>query len=148
MARTILILNGPNLNLLGQREPDLYGRTTLADIEAMCREEAARLGVQVDCRQSNSEGELVSWIQQVPGRFAGMILNAGAYSHTSIALLDALRAVSEPLIEVHLSNIYRREIFRHHSYVSLAAKGIICGFGARGYLMALGALVAMLDDAH
>ena len=148
MAHKILILNGPNLNLLGQREPDIYGRTTLADIEATCREEAARLGVEVDCRQSNSEGELVSWVQQVAGRFAGVILNAGAYSHTSIALLDAARSLNEPLIEVHLSNIYQRETFRQHSYVSLAAKGIICGFGSRGYLMALGALVAMLEDAH
>jgi 3-dehydroquinate dehydratase-2 len=148
MAETILILNGPNLNLLGQREPDIYGRTTLADIEAMCLREAARLGIEVDCRQSNSEGELVSWVQQVSGRFAGLILNAGAYSHTSIALLDALRSLREPLIEVHLSNIYQRETFRQHSYVSLAAKGIICGFGPRGYLMALSALAAMLDDAH
>lgn len=148
MAHKILVLNGPNLNLLGQREPDIYGRTTLADIEAMCREEAVRLGVEVDCRQSNREGELVSWVQQVAGRFDGLILNAGAYSHTSIALLDAVRSLNEPLIEVHLSNIYQRETFRQHSYVSLAAKGIICGFGSRGYLMALGALVAMLDDAH
>jgi 3-dehydroquinate dehydratase-2 len=148
MTRRILILNGPNLNLLGRREPEIYGRTTLADIEAMCREEAARLGVEVEWRQSNSEGELVTWVQQLPGRFAGLVLNAGAYSHTSIALLDALRALNEPLIEVHLSNIYQRETFRQHSYVSLAAKGIICGFGSRGYLMALGALVAMLDDAH
>jgi 3-dehydroquinate dehydratase-2 len=148
MTRSILILNGPNLNLLGRREPEIYGRTTLADIEAMCREEAARLGVEVECRQSNSEGELVTWVQQLPGQFAGLVLNAGAYSHTSIALLDALRALNEPLIEVHLSNIYQRETFRQHSYVSLAAKGIICGFGSRGYLMALGALVAMLDDAH
>jgi 3-dehydroquinate dehydratase-2 len=148
MAQTVLILNGPNLNLLGQREPDIYGRTTLADIEAMCLREAARLGIEIDCRQSNSEGELVSWVQQVSGRFAGLILNAGAYSHTSIALLDALRSLREPLIEVHLSNIYQRETFRQHSYVSLAAKGIICGFGPRGYLMALSALAAMLDDAH
>jgi 3-dehydroquinate dehydratase-2 len=148
MTRSILILNGPNLNLLGRREPEIYGRTMLADIEAMCREEAARLGVEVECRQSNSEGELVTWVQQLPGQFAGLVLNAGAYSHTSIALLDALRALNEPLIEVHLSNIYQRETFRQHSYVSLAAKGFICGFGSRGYLMALGALVAMLDDAH
>jgi 3-dehydroquinate dehydratase-2 len=148
MARSILILNGPNLNLLGQREPEIYGRTTLADIEAMCREEAARLGVEVECRQSNSEGELVTWVQQAPERFAGVILNAGAYSHTSIALLDAVRSLSIPLIEVHLSNIYQRESFRQHSYISLAAKGVICGFGSRGYLMALGALAAMSDDAH
>jgi 3-dehydroquinate dehydratase-2 len=147
MARKILILNGPNLNLLGRREPEIYGRTTLADIEALCQREASRLGVEVDCRQSNVEGELVSWLQEAAGRFAGVILNAGAYSHTSIALLDAARSLTEPLIEVHLSNIYRRESFRHHSYVSLAARGMICGFGPRGYLMALGALVAILDDA-
>ena len=148
MTRSILILNGPNLNLLGQREPEIYGRTTLADIEAMCRAEAARLGVEVECRQSNSEGELVSWVQEAPQRFAGVILNAGAYSHTSIALLDAARSLIVPLIEVHLSNIYQRESFRHHSYISLAARGIICGFGSRGYLMALGALAAMSDDAQ
>lgn len=144
----VLILNGPNLNLLGQREPEVYGRTTLADIEAMCRDEGGRLGLAVECRQSNAEGELVSWVQEVRGRFAGLILNAGAYSHTSIALLDAGRALKEPLIEVHLSNIYQRETFRHHSYVSLAARGVICGFGPRGYLMALGALAAMVDDAQ
>lgn len=144
----ILLLNGPNLNLLGRREPEVYGRTTLADIEVMCREEAARLGLAIECRQSNGEGELVSWVQEVPGRFSGLILNAGAYSHTSIALLDALKSVDEPLIEVHLSNIYQRETFRHHSYVSLAATGVVCGFGPRGYLMALGALAAMLGNAQ
>jgi 3-dehydroquinate dehydratase II len=147
MARDILILNGPNLNLLGQREPDIYGRTTLADIGAMCRAEAARLGCAVESRQSNHEGELVTWVQQIPGQFAGLILNAGAYSHTSMALFDALRALDEPLIEVHLSNIYQREAFRQHSYVSLAAKGVICGFGPQGYLLALRALAAMLRDA-
>jgi 3-dehydroquinate dehydratase II len=147
MAHDILILNGPNLNLLGRREPDVYGRATLADIEAMCRPKAARLGLGMEWRQSNSEGELVTWVQEVPGRFAGLILNAGAYSHTSVALLDALLTLREPLIEVHLSNIYRRETFRQHSYVSLAAKGVICGFGAQGYPMALCALAAMLHDA-
>jgi 3-dehydroquinate dehydratase-2 len=147
MAQHILILNGPNLNLLGRREPDVYGRTTLADIEAMCRAEAARLKLTVECRQSNSEGELVTWVQAAPGRFAGMILNAGAYSHTSIALLDALRVLNLPLIEVHLSNIYQRESFRHHSYVSLAADGVTCGFGPEGYRMALSALAARLHDA-
>jgi 3-dehydroquinate dehydratase-2 len=147
MAHDILILNGPNLNLLGRREPDIYGRATLADIEAMCRAEAAWLGLDVDTRQSNSEGELVTWVQEVPRRFAGLILNAGAYSHTSVALLDALRTLEEPLIEVHLSNIYQREAFRQHSYVSLAAKGVICGFGPQGYVMALRALAAMLHDA-
>ena len=147
MLHRTLILNGPNLNLLGQREPGIYGRTTLAEIEAMCRAAGERQGLAVECRQSNDEGELVSWVQQIPGQFAGLILNAGAYSHTSIALLDALRALKEPLIEVHLSNIYQRETFRQHSYVSLAAKGVICGFGPRGYLMALDALAALLNDA-
>jgi len=147
MPRRILILNGPNLNLLGRREPALYGRTTLAEIEAMCREEGARLGLEVDFRQSNGEGDLVGWVQEAPDRFAGLIVNAGAYTHTSVALLDALRAVDIPLIEVHLSNIYRRETFRQHSYVSLAATGVICGLGARGYLLALGALTGLLDEA-
>ena len=143
----ILILNGPNLNLLGRREPGIYGQTTLADIEAMCAAEGQRLGLAVTCRQSNSEGQLVTWVQEVPGRFAGLILNAGAYSHTSIALLDAARTLDQPLIEVHLSNIYQRESFRQHSYVSLAANGVLCGFGARGYSMALHAIAAMLADA-
>ncbi len=144
---SILILNGPNLNLLGRREPGIYGHTTLADIESMCAAEGERLGLAVECRQSNHEGELVGWVQEVPGRFAGLILNAGACSHTSIALLDAARVLAEPLIEVHLSNIYQREIFRQHSYVSLAATGVLCGFGPRGYLMALQAMAAIVADA-
>jgi 3-dehydroquinate dehydratase-2 len=144
----VLIVNGPNLNMLGRREPGIYGRTTLADIEAMCVAEGERLGLAVECRQSNSEAQLVTWAQEVAGQFAGLILNAGAYSHTSIALLDAVRMLDEPLIEVHLSNIYQREAFRQHSYVSLAANGVLCGFGARGYLMALQAIAAMLADAN
>ena len=147
MLRRTLVLNGPNLNLLGQREPAIYGSTTLAEIEALCRTEGERLGLQVECRQSNGEGQLVSWVQEIPGRFAGLVVNPGAYSHTSIALLDALRALKEPLIEVHLSNIHQRETFRQHSYVSLAATGVICGFGPRGYVMALDALAALLNDA-
>ena len=143
----ILILNGPNLNLLGRREPGIYGRATLADIEAMCAEEGARLGLAVTCRQSNSEGELVTWVQEVHGNFAGLIINAGAYSHTSIALLDAARSLDEPLIEVHLSNIYKRESFRQHSYISLAATGVLCGFGASGYLMALRAMADLVAAA-
>ena len=144
---SILVLNGPNLNLLGRREPAIYGRTTLADIEAMCAAEGERLGLAVECRQSNGEAELVTWVQEVRGRFAGLILNAGAYSHTSIALLDAARMLTEPLIEVHLSNIYQRETFRQRSYVALAATGVLCGFGARGYIMALQAMAAILADA-
>jgi 3-dehydroquinate dehydratase-2 len=147
MLHRTLILNGPNLNLLEQREPGIYGRTTLAEIETMCRAAGEFLGLEVECRRSNDEGQLVSWVQGIPGQFAGLILNAGACSHTPIASLDALRASKEPLIEVHLSNIYQRETFRQHSYVSLAAKGVICGFGPRGYLMALDALAALLNDA-
>ena len=147
MPRRILVLNGPNLNLLGQREPAIYGRTTLAEIEEMCRAEGKRLGLEVECRQSNSEGELVGWVQEASGGFDAAVLNAGAYSHTSIALLDALRSLNKPLIEVHLSNIYRRETFRQHSYVSLAADGVICGLGPRGYLLALDALAAILEEA-
>lgn len=145
MARSALILNGPNLNLLGRREPEIYGTLTLGDIEQMCQEEGARLGLAVECRQSNCEGTLVTWIQEASGQFAGVIINPGAYSHTSIAISDAARSLAEPLIEVHLSNIHQREIYRHHSYMSLVAKGVICGFGAHGYVMALGALAVMLD---
>ncbi|MEM7023737.1 MAG: type II 3-dehydroquinate dehydratase [Pseudomonadota bacterium] len=144
---SVLVLNGPNLNLLGRREPGIYGATTLADIEAMCGSEGEKLGLDVVCRQSNSEGQLVTWVQEVHGQHAGLVLNAGAYSHTSIALLDAVRTLDEPLIEVHLSNIYRREDFRHHSYISLAANGVLCGFGARGYLMALQAIAAELAES-
>ena len=136
----ILVLNGPNLNMLGQREPEIYGRDTLGDIEAACRKHGAALGMEIDFRQSNDEGELVSWIQASAKTHAGLLINAGAYSHTSIALLDALLTVGKPVIEVHLSNIFRREPFRHHSYVSRAANGVICGFGLKGYLLALDAM--------
>ncbi len=142
MADIIFVLNGPNLNLLGTRQPDVYGRDTLGDIEAACTARAAELGLVVDFRQSNLEGELVGWIQEARGKAAGIVLNAGAYTHTSIAILDALQAVALPVIEVHLSNVFRREGFRHHSYVSQAATGVICGFGAEGYLLALAALAA------
>jgi 3-dehydroquinate dehydratase-2 len=141
---SVLILNGPNLNLLGAREPEIYGRTTLADIEAQCRAHAGRLGLGVDCRQSNSEGQLVDWIQEAPGGRAAIVINPGAYSHTSIAILDALQGVGLPVVEVHLSNIHKRETFRQHSYVSKAARGVICGFGAQGYLLALDALARLL----
>ncbi len=140
MAKRVLVLNGPNLNMLGVREPQTYGAATLADIEAMCRNEAQRLGLGIECRQSNHEGELVTWIQQALGTFDGLVINAGAYSHTSIAIHDALRAVALPVIEVHLSNIYAREPFRHHSHVSAVAKGVICGLGPAGYKLALHAL--------
>lgn len=139
-----MVLNGPNLNMLGTREPELYGRESLKDIETACRERAKALGLDLDFRQSNDEGELVGWIQQASGKAAGLVLNAGAYTHSSIAILDALRASGLPVIEVHLSNIFRRESFRHHSYVSLAAEGVICGLGSHGYLLALEALARIL----
>ena len=142
MADTIFVLNGPNLNLLGTRQPEIYGRQTLGEIEAACAAKAAELGFDLDFRQSNHEGELVTWIQEAGAKAAGIIVNAGAYSHTSVAILDALNALDMPIVEVHLSNIFRREGFRHHSYVSQAATGVICGFGAEGYLLALAALAA------
>jgi 3-dehydroquinate dehydratase-2 len=137
---TVLILNGPNLNMLGAREPDIYGTATLADIEAACRDHAARVGMEIDFRQSNSEADLITWVQEVGDDIRGLIVNAGAYTHTSIALLDALRTVRQPIVEVHLSNIFRREAFRRHSYVAEAATGVICGFGVDGYLLALDAI--------
>lgn len=144
MAHRILVLNGPNLNMLGVREPKTYGTQTLADIEAMCVSEGRALGLEVECRQSNIEGELVTWIQQALGAFSALVLNPGAYSHTSIAIHDALRAVGLPVVEVHLSNIHAREAFRHHSYVSPVATGVICGLGATGYKLALQALAEKL----
>ena len=143
-APLILVLNGPNLNMLGQREPDIYGRDTLDDIEKACRTKAGELGLEVDFRQSNREGELVEWAQVAGQWFKGIIVNAGGYTHTSVALLDALTVSGLPVIEVHLSNIFRREEFRHHSYVSHAATGVICGFGLKGYLMALDAMAQLI----
>jgi 3-dehydroquinate dehydratase II len=145
MRPNILVLNGPNLNLLGTREPEIYGRMTLADIDDACRRRAAALDLTVESRQSNHEGELVDLIQRARGAHAGLIINAGAYTHTSIALLDALAAVDMPVIEVHLSNIFRRESFRRHSYVSTVAHGVVCGFGGFGYEMALEALAHLLN---
>jgi 3-dehydroquinate dehydratase-2 len=140
MNPMIFILNGPNLNLLGSREPEIYGRESLSDIEAACQAHAAKLGLRVDCRQSNHEGLLVDWIQEARGKAAGIVINPSAYSHTSIALLDALKAFEKPIVEVHLTNVHQREAFRHHSYVSAAAKGVICGLGSLGYLAALDAM--------
>jgi 3-dehydroquinate dehydratase II len=140
----IMVLNGPNLNLLGVREPEIYGRETLADIEEACLERAAELQVAIDFRQSNHEGELVDWVQEARENAHGIILNAGAYSHTSIALLDALSAAELPIIEVHLSNLFKREAFRHHSYISGVARGLICGFGGHGYELALTAMARLL----
>ena len=139
----ILFLNGPNLNLLGQREPDVYGKTSLADIEASVHERAAKLKVETDFRQTNLEGELVGWIQQAKGKFDVIVLNAAAYTHTSVALRDAISAVGVPTIEIHLSNVHAREEFRHHSHISKAAKAIICGFGIDGYRLAISGLAAV-----
>lgn len=144
MGKPIYVLNGPNLNLLGKREPEVYGRESLDDVRARAEARAKSLGLTIDFRQSNSEGELVTWIQEAREMAQGIILNAGAYSHTSIAILDALQAAELPVIEVHLSNIFRREPYRQHSYVSLAAKGVICGLGPKGYEFALEAMAGML----
>lgn len=147
MAATpkVLVLNGPNLNMLGLREPAVYGRATLKEIEDACVADGKRLGLAVTCRQSNHEGELVTWIQEARGTMAGIVINPGAYSHTSIAILDALAAVELPTLEVHLSNIHKRESFRHLSYVSRVATGVICGLGVQGYLLALLALAERLN---
>ena len=143
---TIHILNGPNLNLLGTRQPEVYGTMTLADIEAACRAHAQPLGMEIAFRQSNREGELVDFIQEAARTGDGLIINAGAYTHTSIAILDALLACPKHIIEVHLSNPQRRESFRHRSWVARAARGSICGFGAHGYILALDAMRAWLKD--
>ena len=144
MSKPLHIINGPNLNLLGTREPEVYGTTTLADIEDMCATRAKSHGLETVCRQSNDEGEMVNFIQTARSEASGLIINAGAYSHTSVAILDALQAIDVPILEVHLSNIFAREEFRHHSYVSAVAAGVICGLGAQGYEMAIDALAARL----
>jgi 3-dehydroquinate dehydratase-2 len=147
MARkkTILVLNGPNLNLLGTRQPEIYGRQTLAEIGKKLRALAKELGVEIDFRQSNSEGELVTWIQQATGRFGAIVINPAAFTHTSLAMRDAISAVGIPTIEIHLSNIYRRESFRHHSYIAEVAVGQIAGFGADSYLLGLRAALAHIN---
>lgn len=143
---SILILNGPNLNLLGTRQPEVYGRETLSDIEAMCKEHAQKLGVEVSFFQSNHEGALVDAIHAAKNVHNGIVLNAGAYTHTSIALLDALASVELPAIELHLSNVHAREEFRHKSYISKVALGIICGFGSHGYILGMDALYKHLRN--
>lgn len=145
MTKPIYVLNGPNLNMLGLREPAIYGADTLADVQRRAEARAAQLGLQIEFRQSNIEGELVTWVQQAREAASGIILNAGAYTHTSVALLDALHAAELPAIEVHLSNVFRREGFRHHSYISLAARGVICGFGPKVYELALEAMADILE---
>ena len=144
MAKPIYVLNGPNLNMLGLREPAIYGTDSLDDVRRKAEARAKAVGLTIDFRQSNIEGELVTWVQEARDTAAGIIINAGAYSHSSIALLDALQAAELPVIEVHLSNIFRREPYRQHSYISLGAKGVICGLGAKGYELALEAMADML----
>lgn len=144
MTKTLLILNGPNLNLLGTREPDVYGHETLDDVQARCVALAADLGVSVDFRQSNHEGQLVDWVQQARGTADGIVINPAAYTHTSVAILDALTMFAGPVIEVHISNIHKRETFRHHSFVSGRADGVIAGCGTEGYLLAMRRLVSLL----
>jgi 3-dehydroquinate dehydratase-2 len=142
---TIFILNGPNLNRLGSREPEIYGTVTLDDIAGQCTKVGQELGVSIEFRQSNYEGELVSWVQDAADRAQGVIINAGAYTHTSIALLDALKMLHIPIIEVHLSNVFQREEFRAHSYISLVATGVICGLGTEGYTLALQAIEKLIN---
>ena len=141
---SILVLNGPNLNLLGLRQPEIYGSETLGDVETALAGLAGSLGLSVDCRQSNHEGELVDWVHEARGRTAGIIINPGAYSHTSVAILDALNAYEAPVLEVHISNIHKREAFRHHSFVSTRAEGVIAGFGTEGYLLALRRMATLI----
>ena len=143
MGKHILVLNGPNLNLLGTRQPEVYGHTTLADVEEMCRKKAKALGITVDCRQSNYEGQFVDWIQEYKGKFDGILYNPGAYTHTSVAIHDAIAGVEAKVVEVHVSNIHQRESFRHPSYVSLVAVGVIAGLGVIGYELGLEALARM-----
>lgn len=146
MAPTVYIVNGPNLNLLGQREPQIYGHQTLDDIKQACLERAQVHNLNVVFDQTNDEGRMVDLVQQAGAQAQGLIINAGAYTHTSIAVMDALKSLACPIIEVHLSNIFARESFRHHSYISPTATGVLCGFGSRGYVMALDAIQAMIVE--
>ncbi len=146
--KKVLVLNGPNLNLLGAREPAVYGTETLADVERLCRDEGAKLGVVVDCRQSNHEGQLIDWIHEAgreiaAGDMIGVVFNPGALTHTSVALHDAIKGASATVVELHISNVHAREEFRHHSFISPAARGIVVGFGVEGYPVAIGALVRL-----
>ena len=144
-AATIYVLNGPNLNLLGTREPEIYGRATLADVEKLCAETAAQFGLKADCRQSNREGELIDFIHEARAKkAAGIVINAGGYSHTSIALHDAIIGVQIPTVEVHVTNIHARESFRHHSFTAKAAFASLCGFGIEGYRLAINGLAAKI----
>ncbi len=144
-APSILVINGPNLNMLGRREPQIYGKETLGHIQALCEQEASRLSLKIEWMQSNHEGALIEAIHAAMESYVGVIINAGAYTHTSIAIADALSMLKCPIIEVHLSNVFAREAFRHHSYISPLAKGVICGFGAQSYTLAIKAMHAQLS---
>lgn len=147
MPKPVYILNGPNLNLLGQRQPEVYGRETLADVADACTSLAGTLGLTLRFHQSNHEGQIIDWIQEARDQGAGIIINPGAFTHTSIAILDALNAFDGPVLEVHISNVHKREAFRHHSHVSLRADGVIAGFGTEGYLLALRRMATLLGPA-
>jgi len=142
---SVLVLNGPNLNLLGTREPAIYGAQTLSDVEQMCRDAGRRLGLEIDCRQSNAEHQLIDWIHESRTRFDGIVMNPGAYTHTSVAIADAIVGVAKPVIEVHISNVHKREAFRHHSYISPVAESVIIGCGTQGYVLALERMAALLE---
>jgi 3-dehydroquinate dehydratase II len=147
MSRIVYVLNGPNLNLLGKRQPKIYGYETLADVEAECRRAATELRLEIEFRQSNAEFQLIDWIHEARERASGIVINPAAFTHTSVAILDALNACEFPIIEVHISNVHRREAFRHHSYVSMVASGVIAGFGTQGYSLALQRLACLIDEA-
>ncbi|MGI4766416.1 MAG: type II 3-dehydroquinate dehydratase [Janthinobacterium lividum] len=146
MSRLVYVLNGPNLNLLGKRQPEIYGRETLADVEAECRRVAEGLGLEIRFLQSNTEGQIVDWVHEARETAGGIAINPAAYTHTSVAILDALNAFDGPIIEVHISNVHKRESFRHHSYVSLRADGVIAGFGTQGYGLAMQRLARLIDE--
>lgn len=148
MSRIVYVLNGPNLNLLGKREPEIYGHETLADVEAECRRVASQHRLEVEFRQSNAEFQIIDWIHEARERAAGMVINPAAFTHTSVAILDALSACAFPIIEVHISNIHKREPFRHRSYVSSVASGVIAGFGTQGYGFAVGRLARLIDTTR
>ena len=147
MIAPVFVLNGPNLNLLGGRQPEVYGSETLADVEKSCRSTAKRLGLEIDFRQSNAEHDLVNWIQEARERASGIVINPAAYSHTSVAIHDALAAMEVPVLEVHISNIHQREAFRHYSYVTQVAEGVIAGFGTQGYVLALERMATRIAKA-
>ena len=147
MSRLVFVLNGPNLNLLGKRQPKIYGHETLADVEAQCRETAERLGLSLRFHQSNREYEIIDWIHEAREGAGGIVINPAAFTHTSVAILDALNTCDFPVLEVHISNVHKREAFRHHSYVSMRADGVIAGFGTQGYSLAIERLARLIGDA-